>query len=67
MLWTGAQICSTVLKSFPKFSPVLIRMDIIVNLEKVLHVFQKETYLKFFLVVRQVEIRAVHSCTLTFD
>ena len=48
MLWTGAQICLTVLKSFPKFSPVLIRMDIIVNLEKVLHVFpqEKETYLK---------------------
>ena len=36
MLWTGAQICLTVLKSFPKFSSVLIRMDIIVNLEKVL-------------------------------
>ena len=42
MLWTGAQIFLTVLKSFPKFSPVLIRMDIIVNLEKVLHVFHRK-------------------------
>ena len=57
------------LKVFPQILPCFDQNGYNCKLGKSPPCFpqEKETYLKFFVVVRQVEIRAVHSCTLTFD